>query len=115
MKKVLLLLTIAVMFSACQSGGSRSSADMTVQDIQVDPENIEFVQISVEGMTCTGCETTVEKGLLSLDGVMEADASHTEKTAVVKFDKTKTSIDEMMSKIEERGYEALGFEAREVL
>jgi copper chaperone CopZ len=114
MKKVFLLMATVVLFSACQTG-SRSSSDMTVQDVQVDPENIEFVQISVEGMTCTGCESTVEKGLLSLDGVMEADASHTEKTAIVKFDKTRTSIDEMMLKIEERGYEPLGYETREVL
>jgi copper chaperone CopZ len=109
MKKLIFLLTIALFIFSCQSTGEKKSG----QEVQVDPENIQFVEISVEGMTCTGCENTVEKVVLSLNGVMEVEASHTTKTAIVKYDMTKATPDDMMTKIAERGYEALEYKIKE--
>lgn len=113
MKKLIFLFAVTLFAFSCQSSGEKKSEMDVQQEVQVDPENIQFVEISVEGMTCTGCENTVEKGVLSLDGVMEVEASHTGKTAIVKYDKTKANPDDMMTKIEERGYEALEYKIKE--
>lgn len=113
MKKIIFLLAVTLFVFSCQSAGEKKSEQEVQQEVQVDPENIQIVEISVEGMTCTGCENTVEKGVLSLDGVMEVEASHTAKTAIVKYDKTKATPDDMMTKIAERGYEALEYKIKE--
>lgn len=109
MKQLVFLLAISLLVFSCKSAGEKK----TEQKIQVNLENIQIVEISVEGMTCTGCENTVEKGVLSLDGVIEVEASHTEKTAIVKFDKTKANAEDMMAKINEKGYEALEYKIKE--
>lgn len=113
MKKLVFLLAIPLFVISCQSTGEKKTEQEVQKEVQVNPENIQIVEISVEGMTCTGCENTVEKGVLSLDGVMEVEASHTGKTAVVKYDMTKANPDDMMTKIAERGYEALEYKIKE--
>lgn len=42
------------------------------------------IELEVEGMTCGGCEATVEKMLRDAPGVLEADADFESKTAIVK-------------------------------
>jgi mercuric ion transport protein len=64
-------------------------------------------------MTCSGCETTVEKSVLSLEGVMEVEASHHDKLTTVKFDKTRVTAEEMIAKINEKGYEALDYKVKD--
>ena len=42
--------------------------------------------MTIEGMMCEHCEARVKKALEALDGVREADVSHTEGEAVVSLD-----------------------------
>ena len=109
MKKLFFLLAIPLFVISCQSAGEQKSE----QEVQVAPENIQFVEISVEGMTCTGCENTVEKGVLSLEGVLDVEASHTAPGAIGKYEKTKANPEDLMAKCEERGYEALEYKIKE--
>ena len=39
--------------------------------------------MNIEGMMCTHCEARVKKALEALDGVAQAQVSHTDGTAVV--------------------------------
>lgn len=114
MKKLVFLLAVSAFVFSCKSAGEKHQSDeLSQQEIVVDPANVQFVDISVEGMTCSGCENTVEKSVLSLEGVMEAEASHHEKLTTVKFDKTKVTAEEMMARINEKGYEALEYKIKD--
>lgn len=46
--------------------------------------------IKISGMMCDGCENTVAKAIMEVDGVIKANVSHTEGTAVVEYDSEKT-------------------------
>ena len=64
--------------------------------------------LTIEGMTCTGCEHHVNHSLTSSEGVLEVTSSYETGIAKVKFDKTKVSIDKLAMEVEkETGYKVL--------
>lgn len=62
------------------------------------------VQLTVEGMSCAGCEANLRFALSSLEGVKRAEADFRAKTVEVSFDPSLTSEDEVRRTIEEIGY-----------
>ena len=71
------------------------------------PEIVE-VKFQVEGMHCTDCENSIVKGVNELEGIESVVASYTDSVAVVKFDKSKTTVQEITKQIEKRGYKVKG-------
>jgi copper chaperone len=65
----------------------------------------EMLQLSVNGMTCGGCENAVKQTLLKTDGVEEVTASHTESLVGVTFDPAKVTAAVLREKIEGLGYD----------
>lgn len=63
--------------------------------------------IKCEGMTCTGCEGTVEKSVLALNGVKEVKADHINKTVTVKYSKDEVTQEKLENAITEVGYEVV--------
>jgi copper chaperone len=63
--------------------------------------------IRVDGMTCGGCEQTIDKGLLGLEGVKTARADR-RGTVYVEYDLLKTSLEDIEQKIIEVGYKIPG-------
>ena len=112
MKKILFLLVLIGLLSGCSGnkdkiGGANDADD---QELVVAPENLVKIEFIVGGMTCTGCENTVKEGIAELGGIVEVTASHLDSTAVVQFDKTKATPEQMAEVIQKRGYEVLGHE-----
>lgn len=63
--------------------------------------------IKIEGMMCGHCEATVKKALEAIDGVVSAEASHTENKAVLTLDKDVP--DALLQKtVEDLGYKFIG-------
>ena len=59
-------------------------------------------------MTCTGCEYSVNHAINTQLGVIESDVSYEYGRAIVKFDKTKTSVEQLTKAIEkETGYKVI--------
>lgn len=59
-------------------------------------------EITVEGMTCQGCEDVVETALKMVDDVDEAEADRYEDVAVVE---AEVEPELLVSKVELAGYE----------
>ena len=59
----------------------------------------------VEGMTCAGCESSVEQAIRSVKGVKSADASFKDSRAVVELDEAGKPED-VLAAIERSGYRA---------
>jgi heavy metal transport/detoxification protein len=62
------------------------------------------IKLKIEGMHCTGCSTRLERVLNNLEGVEEAKVSLEEKQATIKFDETKTNIENIKEAIADAGF-----------
>jgi len=70
----------------------------------VDSSNIGNASFSIKGMTCTSCEVHVNHAVNELDGIIEVNSSYKKANATVKFDNSKTSIEEIEKAINSTGY-----------
>ena len=99
MKNLIFIALIAAFISGC--AGKSTSTDATKATTAVANKT---VTLAVEGMTCTGCENTVQEAVTKVAGVTSIKASHLDSTAVVSFDASKTSIAAIGDAINEAGY-----------
>ena len=73
----------------------------------INTNNSDIVEaiLTIEGMTCAGCEYSVNHAINTQLGIIESDVSYESGKAIVKFDKTKTSVEQLTKAIEkETGY-----------
>jgi copper chaperone len=61
------------------------------------------VKLSVEGMSCAHCKSSVEKMLRGAAGVKQADVDLQQNTAEVTFDEHLTSEENLKKVINESG------------
>lgn len=61
--------------------------------------------LEVDGMTCTGCESRIEKVLGRLDGVRTTSADHAAGEVRVLFDPDQTSPEAIAAAISDAGFE----------
>ena len=77
--------------------------------IVVSENDILNAQLSIKGMTCTGCEHSVNAALNNSEGVLEASSSYESGIALVKFDQSKVSVEQLATAVEEAtGYKVTG-------
>jgi len=65
---------------------------------------IESASITVTGMKCVGCETTVKNTLEALDGILLVNASSKNDQVDIEFDNAKISLDDIMASISNAGF-----------
>lgn len=73
----------------------------------VESGNITEVNFDIEGMTCQGCEEHIKNAVSELPGFIEATANHQTRKATVKFDKSKTTIEQVVAAINKTGYKVI--------
>jgi copper chaperone CopZ len=71
---------------------------------QVDNNAVVKIVIGVEGMTCGGCESTVNSSLQKLNGVVSSTASFENKLVQVEADTNLVSVEQMKKAIKDVGY-----------
>ncbi len=114
MKNILPLLFITIIIFSCGTQQEKSTTEDQTETIQsIDPANLETIEIAVHGMTCGGCERTVQTAVGNLSGIQSVKASHLDSTAIVTFDKSKATFEEMKTAITDKGYQALDFKVIE--
>jgi copper chaperone CopZ len=96
MTRILLLACLLTFIAACRQGAKEEQPSKT--------EVINKVEISITGMSCTGCEETITKSALALEGVKEATASFTEGKAWITFDEADVTAEQISAAIEKTGY-----------
>jgi len=103
MKHLFFVFLLAALMSACaDKSASTGDAKATAA---VANKTLTF---AVEGMTCNGCENTVQEAVTKIEGVTSVKASHLDSTAVVSFDTTLTTTTIIGNAITEAGYVVLG-------
>lgn len=103
MKKLLVLLPVLLLFACNQTTKQTEKA--------TGPDSLHMAEyvLVVEGMTCGGCENSIEKAMAALDGVAMAKADHTDGSVLVCTDTLMTPVKEVVVAIESKGYKVSGF------
>ncbi len=71
----------------------------------VQSNNIVKAKLNIEGMTCTGCEESVNYALKSEAGVVSATSSYKTGIAYVEYDQSKVGPEQLKKAVEEKvGY-----------
>ncbi len=68
---------------------------------------IQKVEFTITGMTCSGCEHHVKTEISKLKGIVEVVVSYEKGNAIVKFDNKQTSIQEIEKAINSTGYKSI--------
>lgn len=105
MRNLSILSIIFILAISCQNNESKTSET-------TEPEaNVEYTlyEVSIEGMTCTGCEETIEAGVTKVDGVGVIEANHVDGNAQLKFIKGKADTISVKQVIEASGYKVISF------
>ncbi len=68
------------------------------------PASFQQVVLDVEGMTCRACPKTVSTALEDVEGVYSVDATYKPPEAVVRFDRNRTSVDDLTQATKNVGY-----------
>ncbi len=69
---------------------------------------VATVTISIEGMHCGGCASSIENKLKATDGVEEVRVSFEKKEAWIKFDDKKTTVARLREVINSTGFKTVG-------
>lgn len=81
-----------------------SNPDTSKEVVYVEQTNVKEIKVTIEGMTCTGCETHIESEVNKLDGILDIKADYEAANAIVKYDKTKVDLQEIETAIRSTGY-----------
>lgn len=74
------------------------------QIIAVDKSNIQKVEFTISGMTCTNCEEHLNHEVNKLIGIISSTTSYDDEKVVVEFDNSKTSVTEIEKAVNSTGY-----------
>ncbi|PHQ56643.1 MAG: heavy metal transporter [Lutibacter sp.] len=72
--------------------------------IIVNASNIKTVEFDIVGMTCSGCAEMVNFEVNKLEGIINSNASYENSNAIIEFDISKTSENEIEKTINSTGY-----------
>ncbi len=66
---------------------------------------MEKITLYITGMACGGCSASIANALRAIDGVIEAEVSHTEGTAEIRYDPAKLDPAQLQATIINAGYQ----------
>ena len=70
----------------------------------LNKDNLVKEGFIIKGLKCEGCPDVIKRQAVKMDGVKEVEFDYNRSVGYVTFDKSKTNIDEILDKIEEKGY-----------
>lgn len=110
MRYLSILSIIFLLAISCQNNESKEAETTDVESTEVEAA-AEFViyEVSIEGMTCTGCEETIEAGITNIEGVGSIEANHIDGNAQLKFEEGKIDTMAVKQAIEAAGYTVVAF------
>lgn len=81
--------------------------DNKKQVIIIDNNNIQNVEIKIEGLTCDACQNHVDFAVNELNGILSVKTSYEDENTIIEFDTTQTSIQQIHQAINSTGYKPI--------
>ncbi|MFP3154149.1 heavy-metal-associated domain-containing protein [Lachnospiraceae bacterium ZAX-1] len=69
---------------------------------------MEKVTLHIEGMSCGHCEIAIQDAIRKLPGIKKAKASKRKKQAVVDYDASLVSVEQVIEAVKNTGYIVVG-------
>jgi copper chaperone CopZ len=91
---ILIYILIAV---SCSGGGKKTMDTQVVQEAS-------FIEVSIGGMSCTGCEQTIQNNVGKLEGIKSVKASYKTGNAIIEYIKGVTDTTIIRNAITGSGY-----------
>lgn len=76
--------------------------------IAADKSTLQTAEFKIKGMSCEACEVEVNHEIYKLPGINESIVSYEHRNATVKFDTTKTNLENITAAINATGYKVIG-------
>jgi periplasmic mercuric ion binding protein len=110
MNKYILFTLAAISFTACTNKAENAAltedttevttTNLAAPKTEIAPENLAQAELKIEGMTCQmGCANTIKTKLEAVTGVDKANVSFDDANAIVYYDKTVITVDDLKSTI----------------
>ncbi len=87
-----------------------SSVFYTTNAANVAIVNVQQIDLRIKGMTCDGCENTLNLALQKLDGVGAVESDYKTGKAVVEYDPSTITVDEIIDAVDATGYKVVDTE-----
>ena len=97
--KIITSILLFSAFASCNFGNKQNE-----EIIYIKKQNIVKEKIQLSGLTCVGCEITVEEKLAKVEGVVAAKADYYTDEVFVEFDYTKTNLSELIKLLSNTAY-----------
>jgi len=105
--KIKNLLILIILFAfACNTAPKEKIVQKEGTTEKVAMVNVQKIELNIEGMTCTGCESAIQKTINEFEGVYSSKADYVNGIAVLELDSTKVDVIKVKDAINELGYEA---------
>lgn len=112
-----IFLTAATQVCGCGSCkvNAQSPTQVSFAVSKVEPTNAAYnllkeepktVTIKITGMTCAGCASHVHTALSKTAGVISDEVKYPGDIAIVKYDASKVTVEQIIKAIEKTGYKA---------
>jgi copper chaperone CopZ len=92
------LVLVFAIFLAVSCGHGKKSEKKDLQ------KEATLIEVSIGGMTCTGCEQTIQAGVNKLDGIKSIKASHTAANAFIEYYPDQVDTIKIREAITGKGY-----------
>jgi copper chaperone CopZ len=107
--KYLMLICLFLSVS-CNNAGTKKSSTVVKSAVQQNVKTLA-VELSIQGMTCLGCEQTIESGLTTIQGVKNVKAYFQNGKAFVEFVPEVADTMQLKKKITASGYIVVGIKS----
>lgn len=78
--------------------------DSEKEVVVVDSATVKKIEVSIEGMTCDACQNHVNHAVNELPGIIGVTSSYADGNAIIEFDETQSSAEDIEAAINGTGY-----------
>jgi copper chaperone CopZ len=103
--KTTIYLLFLLFIVGCQTPSQPRDENGTSQKKEIQTN--KSITVSIEGMTCTGCEKAIENNIKAMEGVGRVKADHKKGIAQIEYDTTLVDASSFSSTIRSTGYEVV--------
>lgn len=94
------LLGLLLLISSCGGGKPREAKSESTAATTT-------IELTIGGMTCTGCENTIQTNLGKVPGIISVTASHLKGNAIIEYEPGKVDTLKIKEVVDGVGYTAL--------
>lgn len=93
-----LFMTIAFVTTACSQQQDKNEKPKS--------EKVQSAKMTIDGMSCSACQSTVKRTMKSLEGVTHVEVSLENKIAYFIYDPKKIKPEQIQKAVNDKGYTA---------